>query len=71
MPWPVILVLVLAAPFLLFPAAFIWYVNVGGSYQAYRQWQLKSVARKLVCAIDTDCPAGYVCVNGKCLSATS
>lgn len=25
----------------------------------------------LVCAIDTDCPEGYVCINGKCVPQTS
>lgn len=67
MPWRVILVLVLAAPFLLFPVAFIWYVNIGGSYQVLRQWQRKRVTQKLICAVDTDCPEGYVCLDGHCV----
>ena len=25
----------------------------------------------LVCAIDTDCPEGYVCINGKCVPQTT
>lgn len=70
MPWPIILILVLAVPFLLFPLAFIWYVNIGGSYQALRQGQLKKAAQKLTCASDVDCPVGYICLNGKCVPAS-
>jgi len=31
MEWQVILILVLAAPFMLLPVALIWYINVGGA----------------------------------------
>jgi len=70
MLWPVILVLALAAPFLLFSVAFICWVNSGGLYLAFRQWRQKRVAQRLVCAVNADCPEGYVCVNGKCVLAT-
>ena len=36
MEWQVIVALVVAIPVILFPAAFIWYLSVGGLYQAVR-----------------------------------
>ncbi len=70
MEWQVILVLVLVAPFLLLPVAFIWYLNIGGLYQAIRQGQLKEkVLLELACSTDADCLPGYVCVNRKCVRA--
>jgi len=37
MEWQVILVLVLAIIIILFPAMFIWYLNIGGIYAAIRE----------------------------------
>ena len=37
MEWQVILVLVLAVPVILFPVAFVWYLNIGGIYAAIRE----------------------------------
>jgi len=34
MEWPVIVVLVLGIPVILFPAAYVWYLNLGGIYAA-------------------------------------
>lgn len=36
MEWYVILALVLGIPSILFPVAFIWYLNVSGLYQVIR-----------------------------------
>ena len=36
MEWQVILALVLAIPFILFPLAFVWYLNVSGLYRVIR-----------------------------------
>jgi hypothetical protein len=41
MEWPVILALLLAIPIILFPVAFIWYLNVGGLYAAIKEGRLK------------------------------
>lgn len=41
MEWPVILALVLVIPLILFPAAFIWYLNIGGIYAAIKEGRLK------------------------------
>lgn len=41
MEWKFILVLILAIPVIIFPAAFIWYLNLGGLYKAICQrWQI-------------------------------
>ena len=37
MQWEFIVALVLAIPILLFPVAFIWYVNIGGVIVAMRE----------------------------------
>ena len=37
MEWQVILVLVIGIPVILFPAAYLWYMNVGGVYAAIRE----------------------------------
>ncbi len=37
MEWQVILALVLAITIILFPAMFIWYLNIGGMYAALRE----------------------------------
>ncbi|PIU55400.1 MAG: hypothetical protein COS88_04675 [Chloroflexi bacterium CG07_land_8_20_14_0_80_51_10] len=34
--WQVALALALALPLMIFPAALIWYINIGGIYQAIR-----------------------------------
>jgi hypothetical protein len=37
MQWEFIVALVIAIPIILFPAAFIWYLNIGGIYAAVRE----------------------------------
>jgi hypothetical protein len=37
MPWQVILAIVLAVTIILFPALFIWYLNIAGIYSAVRE----------------------------------
>ncbi len=46
MEWPVILALVLGIPLILFPAAFIWYLNVSGLYTVIREPQKRRVTRE-------------------------
>ena len=41
MEWQFILALVLAIPIILIPAAFIWYLNIGGLYAAVREARAK------------------------------
>jgi len=37
MQWEFIVALVIAIPVILFPAAFVWYLNIGGVAQAVRE----------------------------------
>jgi len=37
MQWQFVVALVVAIPIILFPAAYIWYLNVGGIVQAVRE----------------------------------
>jgi len=37
MQWEIIVALVVAIPVILFPAAFVWYLNIGSIVQAVRQ----------------------------------
>ncbi len=46
MEWQFIVALVVAIPVILFPAAFIWYLNVGGLYAAFKQARERRAARE-------------------------
>ena len=46
MQWEFIVALVIAIPLILFPAAFVWYLNVGGIYAAIKEARAKRVARE-------------------------
>ena len=46
MEWEFIVALVIAIPVILFPAAFVWYLNIGGIVQAVREAKHARVARK-------------------------
>jgi len=46
MEWYVILILVLGIPVILFPAAYVWYLNVGGLYAAIKEAREKKAARE-------------------------
>jgi len=48
MEWQVILALVLAVTIILFPAMFIWYLNIGGIYAALRERGRFRVAEKVL-----------------------
>ncbi len=37
MEWQMVVALAIAIPVIIFPAAFIWYLNIGGIVQAVRQ----------------------------------
>ena len=37
MEWTMILVLVIGIPVILFPAAYVWYLNIGGLYAFVRE----------------------------------
>jgi hypothetical protein len=46
MQWELIVALVVAIPVILFPAAFVWYLNVGGVYAAVKEARAKKVAHE-------------------------
>ena len=46
MEWQVIVALIIAIPVILFPVAFVWYMNVGGIYAAVRERQKAKAAEK-------------------------
>ena len=46
MEWYVIVVLIIAIPVILFPAAYIWYINLGGIYAAVKEARARKVARE-------------------------
>ena len=44
MEWQIIVALVLVIPVILFPVAFVWYLNIGGIYAAIKEAQARRVA---------------------------
>lgn len=47
MEWQFIVALVIAIPIILFPAAFVWYLNVGGIYAAIKEARERKAAREV------------------------
>ena len=45
MQWEFIVALVIAIPIILFPVAFIWYLNIGGIYTAVKEARAKRATR--------------------------
>ena len=45
-----IVALALAIPVILFPAAFIWYLNIGGLVQAWKERKVKTAEKAKVTA---------------------
>ncbi|HEY78598.1 MAG TPA: hypothetical protein G4O09_05735 [Dehalococcoidia bacterium] len=46
MEWQFIVALVIAIPIILFPAAFVWYLNIGGIYAAIREARARRAAHE-------------------------
>jgi hypothetical protein len=46
MRWEIIVALVVAIPVILFPAAFVWYLNGEGVVKAIREARAKKLARQ-------------------------
>jgi len=47
MNWQIVIALVIAIPVILFPAAFVWYLNIGGIFTVIKQLARKR-AKKTV-----------------------
>ena len=46
MEWEFVVALVVAIPIVLVPVAFMWYLNLGGTYAAIREARKKKAARE-------------------------
>jgi hypothetical protein len=46
MEWYTIVALIVVIPLILFPVAFIWFINVGGIYTVIRETRKRRVAQK-------------------------
>jgi hypothetical protein len=46
MHWEMIVALVLAIPIILFPAAYVWYINIGGIYSAVKRTMARRAASR-------------------------
>jgi hypothetical protein len=46
MEWQLIVALVLTAPLILLPVAFVWYLNVSGLYQVVRDARRRKAAAR-------------------------
>jgi hypothetical protein len=46
MEWQMIVALVIAIPIILFPVAFIWFINIGGIYMAIKEARARRTARE-------------------------
>ena len=45
MEWQIIVALVIAIPIILFPVAFVWYLNIGGIYTAIKEARARRAVR--------------------------
>ena len=45
MEWQFIVALVIAVPVILFPAAFVWYLNISGTYEVIKELRRKRLLR--------------------------
>ena len=46
MEWQIVVALVIAVPVILFPAAFVWYLNFGGIYATIKEARARRVAHE-------------------------
>ena len=42
-----VIALIVAIPIILFPAAYVWYINIGGIYQVVKEARRARAAKKL------------------------
>ena len=46
MEWQFVIALIIAIPIVLFPAAFVWYLNIGGIYTAIKEARERRAMRE-------------------------
>lgn len=56
MQWELVVALVIAIPIILFPAAYIWYINIGGICAAIREAREKQIARRKETKLNKEIP---------------
>lgn len=52
----------------------VWVALVATFYQIFVEWRSTRawlLSGSLACSIDADCPSGYQCIGGRCLSGLS
>ncbi len=54
MQWEFVVALVIAIPIILFPAAYIWYLNIGGIYTMVREVRDRRIAREKAVSEEVD-----------------
>ncbi len=54
MQWEFIVALVIAIPIILFPAAYVWYLNIGGIYTTVKELRARRVAREKAVSEEVD-----------------
>ena len=54
MQWEFIVALVIAIPIILFPAAYVWYLNIGGIYTTVKEAKARRIAREKVVSEKVD-----------------
>jgi len=47
MHWEILIALIIATPVILFPAAYVWYLNIGGIFTSFKEAREKRLARKM------------------------
>ena len=46
MEWQLVIALIIAVPIILFPVAFVWYLNTGGIYTAVKEARARRAVRE-------------------------
>ncbi len=54
MQWEFIVALVIAIPIILFPAAYVWYLNIGGIYTTVKDVRARRLAREKAVSEEVD-----------------
>jgi hypothetical protein len=47
MHWEILIALIIAVPVILFPAAYLWYMDIGGLFTSYKEAKARRAARKI------------------------
>ena len=54
MQWEFVVALIIAIPIILFPAAFVWYLNIGGIYSAIKEARERRTAREKSARVEAE-----------------